>query len=98
MMGLPRPTRPVSEDGIRYERAAYYGFTLPSQSTSLVRNPGGRSTHLPTRCDICQRIITDYPFVTKGSGHRKHQIRRLRKYHLACALNIGLVSLTPMKV
>jgi len=88
-------SRPYAEDrGISYERAAYFGLVLPSRQVALVKNAGGRSAHLPASCDACQKIISDYPFVTKNSYKRYH-VGRHRKYHLACALNIGLVSLYP---
>ena len=93
---MPR-TRGQSEDGgIRYERAAYFGMSLPSRQVAIVTNPGGRSAHLPSTCDVCQKIISDYPFVTKNKYRRDHAGRH-RKYHLACAVNVGLVTLFPMQ-
>ena len=69
---------------IRYERAAYLGFSLPSQSVTVVKNGSNRSPRLPTPCDVCQEMITSYPFISKeSSGYRK--------YHITCALKIGLV-------
>ncbi len=69
---------------IRFERAAFLGLSLPSRSVALVKNGSNRSARLPTPCDACARLITDYPFIAKdGSGYRK--------YHVSCALRIGLV-------
>ena len=69
---------------ISYERAAYYGLSLPSRSIALVKNGNNRSARLPIPCDVCQKMIKSYPFITKeSSGYRK--------YHVNCALKIGLV-------
>ena len=95
---MPKSKRPIENRGISFERSAYFGLSLPSKSVALVKNAGGRSAPLPTSCDICQKIITDYPYVAKHNNYRKDHFARRRKYHLACALSIGLVSLTPMKV
>jgi hypothetical protein len=94
---MPKSRGYKEDRGMSYERAAYFGLSLPSHSVAFVKNPGGRSTHLPTTCDVCQKIISDYPFITKHSSYRKYHVVRRRKYHLACALSVGLVSLTPMK-
>lgn len=71
---------------------------LPSHSVAIVKNAGGRSEPLPTSCDVCRKLINDYPFIAKHTNYRKNHVARRRKYHLACALNIGLVSLVPMNV
>jgi len=95
---MPVPKRRTEDRGISFERSAYFGLSLPSHSVALVKNPGGRSTHLPTSCDVCQKMINDYPFIAKHNNYRKYHFARRRKYHLACALSIGLVSLTPVQV
>ena len=57
---------------------------LPSKQVALVKNGQNRSASLPTKCDSCNRAICLYPFVAKhGSGYRK--------YHVGCALRIGVV-------
>lgn len=86
----------MEEGGASFERAAYFGLSLPSHSVALVKHAGGRSTPLPASCDVCQRMINDYPFIAKHSNYRKYHIARRRKYHIDCALRIGLVSLTLM--
>jgi hypothetical protein len=87
----------MEDGGISFERAAYFGLLLPSHSVALVKHAGGRSAPLPTWCDVCEKMINDYPFIAKHSSYRKDHIARRRKYHLDCALRIGLVSLVPMK-
>lgn len=78
----PHRRHPAHE--ISYERAAYLGLALPSRSVALVRSGSNRSARLPTPCDVCQRMIDTYPFIAKeGSGYRK--------YHISCALRIGLI-------
>ena len=94
---MPRGRGYGDEKEIRYERAAYFGLSLPSRQVALVKNPGGRSVHLPTSCDACNKLINDYPFVTKNSYRRDHAGSH-RRYHLTCALNIGLVSLVPTTI
>ena len=69
---------------IRYEMAAFMGLSLPSHSVALVRSGSNRSARLPTPCDACEKLITGYPFIGKdGSGYRK--------YHISCALRLGIV-------
>jgi len=79
----PRKRHPRHE--ISFERSAYLGLlSLPSHSVALVKNGNNRSARLPTPCDVCQKLITSYPFIAKeSSGYRK--------YHVTCALKIGLV-------
>ena len=95
---MPKPRDGADDRGIRFERAAYFSLSLPSRSVSLVQNRGGRSVQLPTSCDVCQKFISDYPFVTKHGMYGKDRLARHRKYHLACALSVGLVSLVPAKL
>gem|GEM_PF-1148970 len=94
---MPKPRRFVEDRGISYERSAYFGLYLHSNSVALVRHAGGRSTPLPTWCDVCEKVISDYPFIAKNNVREKYHLERRRRYHLACALNIGLVSLIPVK-
>ncbi len=57
---------------------------LPSKHVCLIKNPQNRSVRLPTLCDSCDEFIEEYPFiVNSGSGYRK--------YHVVCALRIGLI-------
>lgn len=77
-------------DENRFEMAAYLSLSLPSQSVALVRHTSGRSTRLPTSCDACQKMINNYPYIAKHSTNGHH-----RKYHVACALRIGLVLRAP---
>ena len=74
----------------RIASAAYFGVLLPSRSVALVRSSSNKSARLPTKCDVCQELIKDYPYVAKHStsGHRR--------YHVECALRIELVSLVHM--
>lgn len=87
-MALPKSKRPKGDLEIRFERAAYFSLSFPSHSVALVKNGSNRSARLPTPCDVCQMMIRDYPFIAKeSSGYRK--------YHIECALRIGVVSLAP---
>jgi len=88
---------PTGDLGVGHERGAYFGMPLPSHSVALVRGAGGRIEILPVACDVCGKLISDYPFIAKHSSYRKHHLARRRKYHLACALSVGLVSLIPME-
>jgi len=78
----------MEETEISFERAAYFGLSFPSNSVRLVNSASNRSAHLPTSCDVCQKMISDYPFIAKH--HHGY-----RKYHITCALKVGLVSLIP---
>ncbi|MBI3841360.1 MAG: hypothetical protein HY297_05360 [Thaumarchaeota archaeon] len=69
---------------IRYERAAYFGLSFPSRAVRIVENAKNHSPRLPTSCDVCQKMIKSYPFIAK------HHIS-YRKYHITCALRVGLV-------
>jgi len=71
----------------RIASAAYFGLSLPSRSVAIVKNGSNKSIRLPTKCDVCQELISDYPYIAKHntSGHRK--------YHVECALRIELISL-----
>src|SRR5208337_2860038 len=73
----------------RHEAAADLWLLFPSLSVALVRSNVGRS-RLPLPCDACQKMISECPFIAKCStgGHKK-------KYHVACALRIGLVLSDP---
>ncbi len=69
-------------------RNARLEFVAPlvglTRHVRLVRNNQNRSAPLPTPCDSCASEIEAYPFVTNhGSGHRK--------YHVTCAVRIGLI-------
>lgn len=74
----------------RFGRAAYFGLSLPSHSVAIVKSGSNRSARLPTQCDVCEEMISDYPYIAKNSvsGHRK--------YHVTCAVRIELVSLVQM--
>jgi hypothetical protein len=74
----------------RHETAADLWLLFPSHSVALVRKTGGRSKRLPTPCDACQKMIGEYPYIAKHNSntHKK-------KYHVACALRIGLVLSDP---
>ena len=69
---------------ISYERAAYFGLSFPSRAVRIVENAKNHSPRLPTSCDVCQKMIKNYPFIAK------HHIS-YRKYHITCALRVGLV-------
>ncbi|QQG48429.1 MAG: hypothetical protein HY247_06710 [archaeon] len=69
---------------ISYERAAYFGLAFPSRAVRLVENAKNHSPRLPTSCDVCQKMIQSYPFIAK------HHIS-YRKYHITCALRVGLI-------
>lgn len=78
---------------VGFEMTAYLGLALPSHSVRLVEGAKNRSVRLPASCDACQKVISDYPFIAKHGTHAHH-----RKYHIPCALRIGLVSPIPKKV
>jgi hypothetical protein len=74
------------EGGVNLKRAVSLTVSIPSQSVALVKNGCNRSARLPTRCDVCQEVINEYPFIAKeSSGYRK--------CHVECALKVGVVSL-----
>ncbi len=101
MAGVVRPGRPgishrndseSSNSGldrsylsIRFERAAFIGLTFPSHTVRLVENGNNRSPRLPTQCDACRREIKVYPYISKH--HSSY-----RKYHIKCAIRVGLVT------
>jgi len=58
----------------------------PSHSIAIVRDSSHRSTRLPALCDACLEMISEYPYIAKHSTNGHH-----RKYHVACALRIGLI-------
>jgi len=64
----------------------HLGLSLPSLSVALVRDANNRSARLPTSCDSCVETISNYPYIAKHSNNGRH-----RRYHLTCALRIGLV-------
>jgi hypothetical protein len=76
----------------RHETAADLRLLFPSLSVKLVRNRGGRSAPLPTPCDACQKMISEYPFITKLGSSSHYRI-----YHVACALRIGVVTGIPSR-
>lgn len=71
--------------------ATHLGLLLPSLSVALVRDANNRSARLPTSCDSCIETISNYPYIAKHSNNGRH-----RKYHLICALRIGLVLRGPI--
>jgi hypothetical protein len=90
-MNVPRQKTHHPSHEVRFERAAYFGLILPSHSVALVKSGNNRSARLPATCDVCLKMITNYPFIAKeSSGHRK--------YHINCALKVGIVSLIPNRV
>ncbi len=68
-------------------------LSLPSLSVALVKNHSNRSAHLPIPCDVCENMISEYPFIAKHSNSGRH-----RMYHVACALRIGLVLSAPTPI
>ena len=65
-------------------------LSFPSHSVTLVKDSGHPSARLPVPCDACDRTISNYPYIAKHSTNGHH-----RKYHVACALRIGVVSNDP---
>ena len=65
-------------------RQAFAGLVLPGKHVRVIQNRQNRSVPLPVVCDLCNSEIQLYPFVVNhGSGYRK--------YHVECAIRVGLV-------
>jgi hypothetical protein len=71
-------------------RHAAEELSLPSHSIALVKNASHPSSHLPASCDACQKMISAYPYIAKQCTDGRH-----RKYHVACALRIGVILRVP---
>jgi hypothetical protein len=82
---LSGPKRLMEGHETRFERFAHLGLSLPSLSVAIVKRAGGKAARLPTSCEVCPEMISEYPFIAKhnASGHRE--------YHTVCALRIGLI-------
>src|SRR5208337_500092 len=65
-------------------------LSITSLSVALVKNHKNRSVCLPTPCDVCQKMINEYPYISK----LRHSGRR--QYHVECALRVGLISRVPI--
>ena len=78
-------------------RSGYFGLSFSSPSVALVRSASLRSAPLPAWCAICDKVIAEYPFITKHGNYRTYRMAHRRVYHLACAMSIGLVSFVPME-
>ena len=84
-------------DASRAYMAGHFDLSFSSNTVVLVSEAGRRSSRLPAWCAICEKIINDYPFVAKHGNYRIYRTVHRKRYHLACALSIGLVSLVPME-